>query len=72
MASGNFFTRNVKVTDVLAECYGKKACHQIVMASGAFSTSPASEKSWDQEHSANEAAGDAYDRSDVARFFHPS
>jgi hypothetical protein len=41
-----FFTRNVRVTDMLAECAGKKACHQNVMASGAFSTSPAPGKLW--------------------------
>jgi hypothetical protein len=33
MASGNFFTN---VTEVLAECYGKKGCHQKMMAIGAF------------------------------------
>jgi hypothetical protein len=45
MASGKFFTKNVKVTDVLAECYGKKGCHHKVMAIGMFSMLPAQESS---------------------------
>jgi hypothetical protein len=36
MAGVNFFTKNVKITDVLAKCYGKKGCHHKMMAIGAF------------------------------------
>jgi hypothetical protein len=35
-ASVTFSTKNVKITDVLAECYGKKGCHHKMMAIGAF------------------------------------
>jgi hypothetical protein len=43
MASKKFSTENA---DVLAECNGKRACHQNVMASRTFSTSPPPGNFW--------------------------